>query len=202
MFIALFLYQDLKIMNIRTILKVLLVLFALAFVVFGYGISIMNSEKVTPVKTLNPQSSGPKALIVYQNGLTDFQSKATESFAQNLVSNGWHVKMTTASSQTPTDFKDISLLVLGSPIYGGQASTPLQTYMKRLEPLGGLRVVTLLTGAGAGDKAKEIMTSEITAHGGKEVLSIVLYQWAPNEEQFGSKNSIEIAAKAAQSLTP
>jgi flavorubredoxin len=189
-------------MKILTILNVLLVLFVLAFVAFGYGVSIMNSEKITPIKALNPQSSGPKALIVYQNGLTDFQSKATESFAQSLVSNGWHVEMTTASSQTPTDFKDISLLVLGSPIYGGQTSVPLQTYMKRLGSLGGLRVVTLLTGAGAGDKAKEIMTSEITAHGGKEVLSIVLYQWAPNEVQFGSKNSFEIAAKAAQSLIP
>jgi len=189
-------------MKIRIILKVLLVLFALAFVAFGYGVSIMNSEKVTPVKALNPQSGGPKVLIVYQNGLTDFQSKATESFAQSLVSNGWHVEMTTASSQTSTDFKNVSLLVLGSPIYGGQVSTPLQTYMKRLGPLEGLRVVTLLTGAGAGDKAKEIMTSEINAHGGKEVLSIVLYQWAPNLDQFGSKNSIEIAAKAAQSLTP
>lgn len=79
---------------------------------------------------------------------------------------------------------------------------PLQTYMKRLGSLEGLRVVTLLTGAGTGDKAKESMTSQITSHEGKEVISIVLYQWAPNEEQFGSKNSIEIAAKAAQSLTP
>lgn len=111
-------------MKIRTILKALLILFALAFVAFGYGVSIMNSETVTPIKALNPQSSGPKVLIVYQKGLTDFQSKVTESFAQSLASSGWHVEMTTASSQTSTDFKGISLLVLGSPIYGGQASTP------------------------------------------------------------------------------
>ena len=187
-------------MRIRTFLKALLVVFALAFTAFGYSVIKMNSESVTPVKALNPQSSGAKALIVYQQGLSDFQTKVTESFAQSLVSSGWHVEITTASKQTPADLQGYSLLILGSPIYGGKASTPIQSYIGRLGSLKGLHVVTLLTGAGAGEEAKKVMTSQITEHGGVEVLSIVLYTWAPNEEQYGSKDSVIIAAKAAQSL--
>jgi hypothetical protein len=44
------------------------------------------------------------------------------------------------------------------------------------------------------------MTERINALRGTEVLSLVLFSMAPNEQQYGSTDPFVIAASAAQSI--
>jgi hypothetical protein len=188
--------------NMRLVFKVIIGVFLVLVGTTGYMFWAISAEKTSPVKALNPQSSGPKALVVFYPGVSGFESGVAESFAESLASNGWHVEITTASSQTPTDLTGYSLLVLSSPIYGGQPSIPMQSYMARLSNLGGLKVATVLTGAGAPPEAKAWMTSKVQSMSGDEVLSLVVFSMAPNPQQYGSTDPQGIAAGAAASLIP
>ncbi|MCX6649655.1 MAG: hypothetical protein NTV61_09775 [Candidatus Bathyarchaeota archaeon] len=188
--------------SMRLVFKVLIGVFVVLVGVFGYMSWAMTAENPSPVTAINPQSSGPKALVVSDPGISGFESGVAEAFATGLASHGWHVDVTTASAQTPTDLNGYSLLVLSSPIYAGEPSKPLQSYMTRLGSLGGVRVATVLTGAGATPVADAWMTSKIGSMGGDEVLSLIVFSMAPNAEQYGSTDPQGIAAGAAASLTP
>ncbi len=177
-----------KRIGMRLVFKVLLGLFVIIIGVFGYMFWAMTAENPSPVTAINPQSSMPKALVVSDPGISWFESGVADAFARGLTPN-WHVEVTTASAQTPTDLTGYSLLVLSSPIYGGEPSKPLQSYMARLGSLGGIKVATVLTGAGATPVADAWMTAKIQAMGGAEVLSLVVFSMAPNTEQYGSTDA-------------
>lgn len=72
--------------------------------------------------------------------------------------------------------------------------------MARLSDLGGIKVATVLTGAGAPPEAKAWMTSKVQSMGGNEVLYLVVFSMAPNPEQYGSTGPQEITAGTAASL--
>jgi hypothetical protein len=74
--------------------------------------------------------------------------------------------------------------------------------MTRLGRIDGVKVATVLTGAGAPPEAVAWMTSKIQSMGGDEVLSITVFSMAPNPEQYGSTDPQGIAAGASASLIP
>ncbi|MFH2109770.1 MAG: hypothetical protein ABIJ47_00765 [Candidatus Bathyarchaeota archaeon] len=184
-------------MNVTQIILVIVVILITAT---GTIIWRTSQETTTPLRTLNPQSSGPKTLVVYSPGLSDFHQKTAEAFA-NALTTDWSVDIVTASSQAPTDLTGYTLLVIGGPVYGGQPSKPVQTYMARLGDLKGLRVYTLLTSAGENPQAETTMSSWVTTHGGVEAGTLVLHTQTPNTPIDGATEPTQIAAKAAQSLT-
>jgi len=186
-------------MNVTQILKIILIIAVILFSALGIMIWRTSQETVTSLRTLNPQSSKPAALVVYSPGLSDFHQKIAEAFATALTSN-WTVCVVTASSQAPTDLTGYTLLVIGGPIYGGQPSKPVQDYMTRLGDLKGLRVYTLLTSAGENPQAETMASSWITAHGGVEAGTLILHTMAPNEPIDGATEPTQIAAKSAESL--
>jgi hypothetical protein len=184
---------------LRLIFKILIGAVIVLLAAFGYMFWAITAENPSTVTQLNPQSSLPKALVISDPGITDFESRVASAFAQGLTAN-WHVEVTTASSQTPIDLSSYSLVVLSSPIYGGQPSVPLQSYLTRLGSLEGLRVVSLLTGAGASEEAKAWITTKVQSMGGLEVMSLVLTSMASNPPIHGLTDPIAIATKAAQNL--
>ncbi len=184
----------------RLIFKVAIGAVIVVFAAFGYTFWAITQENPSPITELNPQSSQVKAILIYDPGVSGFESGVANAFAGGLTNN-WHVYVTTATSQTPTDLSGYGLVVLSSPIYGGQPSVPMQGYIGRLMTLQDVKVVSLLTGAGTGDEAKAWMADRIPALGGDEVLSIVLFSMAPNEQQYGSTDPFVIATNAAQSLS-
>ncbi len=184
----------------RRAFKIIIGFFLVLFSVLGYSMWAITAENPSSVTAINPQSSGPKALVVSDPGISGFESGVADAFARGLITNNWHVEVTTASSQTPTDLSGHSLLVLSSPIYGGEPSIPMQSYLTRLESLEGERVAVVLTGAGTGDEALQWMQSKITSMRGDEILSLVVYSMSPNASQFGSSDAQGIAEGAAESL--
>jgi len=186
-------------MDLINIGKALLILIAILGVTIGIIGWKSNSETVTQLKTINPTSSGPRVIVVYSPGISDFHQRMVDSFTSGLVASNWSVDVVTASSQAPIDLTGYSFLVIGGPLYGGRPSKPIQDYMARLTDLKGLRVYTLFTAAGS-SRADPIMTTWITTHGGVEAGKLTLFTMAPNTPVDGSSDPALIASKTAQSI--
>lgn len=185
--------------KLHIILKIILGILVVIGVAAGYVFQKIYAENLSPVTAINPQSSMPKALVIYDPGLSDFQERVTKAFADGLTAK-WHVELTTSSKQTPIDLGSYSLIVLGGPVYGGIPSKPVQDYLDRVGSFESLKVVVLITAAGAGEDAEVWMKEKIEAMGGEVVESIVLSTMTPNEDRYGIKDPIEIAFKEAESI--
>jgi len=183
--------------NIGKVLLIIIVILGVTIGVIGWKI---NLETVTQLKTINPTSSGPRVIVVYSPGISDFHQRMVDSFTSGLVASNWSVDIVTASSQAPIDLTIYSLLVIGGPLYGWKPSKPIQDYMARLTDLRGLRVYTLFTTAGNPRDADQIMTTWIITHGGVEAGKLTLFTMAPNTPVDGTSDPSLIAAKAAQSI--
>jgi hypothetical protein len=183
--------------NIGKVLLIIIVILGITIGVIGWKI---NSETVTQLKTINPTSSGPRVIVVYSPGISDFHQRMVDSFTSGLVASNWSVDIVTASSQAPIDLTGYSLLVIGGPLYGGQPSKPIQDYMARVSDLKGLRVYTLLTTAGNPRDADQIMATWITTHGGVVAGKLTLFTMAPNTPVDGTSDPTQIAVKTAQSI--
>jgi hypothetical protein len=183
--------------NIGKVLLIIIVILCVTIGVIGWKI---NLDTVTQLKTINPTSSGPRVIVVYSPGISDFHQRMMDSFISGLVASNWSVDIVTASSQAPINLTSYSLLVIGGPLYGGQPSKPIQDYMARLTDLKGLRVYTLLTTAGNPRDADQIMTTWIITHGGVEAGKLTLFTMAPNTPVDGTSDPAIIATKTAQSI--
>jgi flavodoxin len=187
-------------MNLLDLGKIIGIIIVIIIIAAGILFWRMTIETATPMRTINPQSSGPRAIVVYSPGISDFSQRMAESFASGLASANWSVDIVTASSQAPSDLTDYSMLVISGPIYMGQPSKPIQNYMTRMSDLKGLRVYVLLTGVGDSTNAENFASNWITPHGGVEAGKLTLYTLAPNTPVDNSSDPPQIATKTAQSI--
>lgn len=108
----------------------------------AYVLLSINKDVVSPIYVIN--ADGIKvALVVYQPGLTSSPKDNAYAFADGLASSGWRVEITTASSQTPSDLSNYSLLVLAFPIYAGGPGAAAVRYVDRLGNLYGMQTVII-----------------------------------------------------------
>jgi hypothetical protein len=155
---------------------------------------------ITQIKNVNPIFNGPKVIVIYSPGISDFHQRMVDAFITGLVASNWSVDTITASSQAPIDLSRYSLLVIGGPLYGGQPSKPIQDYIARLTNLNGLRVYSLLSAAGNPRDAAQLMTNNITAHGGVDTGKLILYTMAPNIPVVGINDPAKIAELTAKGI--
>jgi hypothetical protein len=160
----------------------------------------LDREVVSQVEVRNPEGDAGTALVVYHPGKSDFQEKVTYAFAESLVSNGWRVEITTASSQAPTDLSGYDLLVLGGPTYWFAPNQPVRRYLSRLGDLGGQPTVTIITAMGLGGRSISIMEQDVREANGDLVKSLLLYTMRPNEDLYGINDAVEIATQAAREI--
>ena len=180
-------------MLIVVIVFVIVVASVTGFIFFKF-----NSDYVSGIDVLNEDGS-ETALIIYHPGLSSFMKDVVYAFADGLVENGWRVEITTASSQTPTDLSNYSLLALGSPVYGGTPSPTIERYLERISDLNGIDTVLLVTSAGSDGGAEASMQQTVEEYNGivNEVLS--LFNAAPNE---GDGDPLDIAEQAGREIFP
>ncbi|MBY9013375.1 MAG: hypothetical protein KGD70_13455 [Candidatus Lokiarchaeota archaeon] len=171
---------------ISIIIVVLIVASASIFVLIK-----ANSDFASELKVLNPNGS-QTALVIYHPGLSSFNEDMTFAFGDGLVDNGWRVEITTASDQAPTDLSKYSLLVLGSPVYGGSPSASIKRHVERIGDLGGIESVLVVTSGGINAGAEVAMQQIIEDNNGvvKTVLSL----------QTG--DSLDVAKEAGLEIFP
>ncbi len=180
----------------RIVALVLLSVIIVLGVVSAYALYRIEVDVVSGVTVLNPGGSTGTALLVYHPGLSDFQYKVTLAFAEGLVSNGWRVEMTTASSSAPTNLSRYSLLVVGSPTYAGNPAPPIERYIGRLGNLN--HKPTVIIGTAAGTNPSTIaMKDRVQAANGTIVKTLSLYTQAPN-----NGDPTAIAKQAGEEISP
>jgi len=183
---------------LRRILIGLLIIGILAFGALAWLNWQVQRETVTPLQTLNGQGNAGRALTVLNPGLSPFPERIMTAFDNGLAESGWRIDQTTASSETTTDFGEYDLIVLVSPIYGGQVAAPLQAYIARAGDFGGTQVVAIVTSAG---DPKEPMahTRDLIAGNGGSVAGIFGYAvYQPNDEEgnYAGSNTDRAVAMA------
>ena len=181
-----------KIVLISVIVFVIVVVSVLGFVFFK-----INNDYVSGIEVLNANGS-ETALIIYHPGLSSFMKDVTYAFADGLVENGWRVEITTASSEAPTDLSDYSLLVLGSPVYGGNPSPSIKRHLERIGDLQGIDTVILVT-SGGNSTADETMQQDVEEYNGTVTTVVEVFTQEPNE---GNGNAMDIAKQAGREIFP
>ena len=193
-----------QILPVKHMLRQLLIGALVLVVIVGastwYVVGKAMQEIVTPLKTLNPTSGGPRAIIIYSPGVSDFHQKITDAFASGLIASGWRVDIDTASSQTLTDLTGYNLLVIGGPIRGGLPSKPVMDYIARVSSLNGIHVYTVLTSMGGGPQGEKYVSEWITTHGGVEVGVLSLSTMSKNTPVDGATDAEQIAFNTAQKI--
>ena len=149
----------------------------------------------------------PLALIVFHPGLSDFPDSVVRAFAGGLAARGWHVRLVTATDDAPADLSSFGLVTLAGPVYWWAPATPLMRYVRRLRDLHGMPVVTVLTGAGQGERALERLRRAVERAHGRVVRSLVVYTMKPNDERlYGTvpnrKIALDLARAAGAAIAP
>jgi len=162
-----------------------------------------SQEVPSEVETLNPAGERGTALVVYHPGRRGFFHSVIDAFARGLVSKGWRVEITTASSQTPTDVASYDVLVFGGPTYMWAPARPIKRYVGRLGDLQGKPTVVVITGFGSTDRSSSIMENLVREANGKLVSSLSFFKLRPNDEEDPRPNeevALEMARRAGQEV--
>jgi hypothetical protein len=162
----------------------------------------LNKAVASGIRVVNSEGGAGTALVVYHPGRFGFGQRVLTAFVQGLVSNGWRVEVTTASTQSPTDLESYDLLVVSGPTYGFTPSRPILSYLTRLGDVGGKPVVAILTALGAGERSNAILLKAVQEANGELVTSLLLYTVRPNEDLHGINDAAEIATSAAKEIRP
>jgi flavodoxin len=140
----------------------------------GVGFSIMKHQYGERLEVLRSASDNPvKALVVYQPSMTSASSDVAHAIAKGLNDAGCEVTLNTPGEHLSADISGYSIVVFGSPNYGGSPGEPLLDYMKRIEGLTGKKVLLFST-SGSSEGRLEFDKMELLLHGMKPYKTIKL----------------------------
>jgi hypothetical protein len=167
----------------------------------------LNKAVVQPVEVENPDGEAGTALVVDHPGRGTFHVQVISGYVEGLVASGWRVERTTASRRAPADLSAYDLLVVGSPTYWFAPSRPVWLYLSRIGDLHGQRVVTIVTGMGAGARASKALAGWVRAVKGDLVAALLYYWMRPNDDDNYANTAqnkvlaVALATAAAQNLS-
>jgi flavodoxin len=150
----------------KTFLIILAIVGGLAlvfFIVISILMRLPGKIYDCPREVLAAQGGdAPKALVVYQPSLSKASDQVAHAIAEGLNDSGYVVTLECPSPGLSMDISAYSILVFGSPVYGGQPATTLTDYMQRIPDFSQARVILFATGGAAAvgpefDKMKEIL---------------------------------------------
>ena len=99
---------------------------------------------------LESKSKNPdKALVVYQPSITSASSDVAHSIAKGLNDADYEVTLNTPGKHLSSDISSYSVIVFGSPNYGGSPGEQLLIYMKRIEDFNDKRILLFSTSGSA-----------------------------------------------------
>jgi flavorubredoxin len=163
----------------------------------------ISQEVPSEVGTLDPEGERGTALVVYHPGRRGFLQSVIDAFGQGLVSKGWRVEITTASSQAPTVLGGYDFLAFGGPTYMWSPARPIKRYVGRLGDLQGKPTVIIITGFGSTDRSSSIMENSVREANGRLVSSLSFFKLRPNDEEDPRPNeevALEMATRAGQEV--
>lgn len=149
------------------------------------GFSIMKHEYGDRREVLKAASGNPeKALVVYQPSVTSASSDVAHAIAKGLNDGGYEDTLNTPGKHLSADISGYSVLVFGSPNYGGSPGGPLLDYMKQIRDFNGKRVLLFST-SGSAQGRLEFDKLEALLHGIKpyETMKLAAGETEKNKEK-------------------
>jgi flavodoxin len=122
-------------MNI--ILKIAIIAIAIIVILLVSAVAAITldaaSITATGSQTLNPNGTQVgRALVVYNPGFSGAAKNAAEKIAGGLQSKGYSVDLAGVKSKTAEKASDYDIVVVGGPMYWGQATSSVEGYLKTL----------------------------------------------------------------------
>ena len=128
--------------------KIVLSVFFALVIVAAVGLSVtfldVAAYTATATQTLNSTSSDAqgkaqgKALVVYDPGLTGASKDFADKVAVDLQTKGFTVNLEGIKSASATaNLNQYSIIVVGGPVYGGDAAASVRSYLSNLKPAAG-----------------------------------------------------------------
>jgi flavodoxin len=135
----------------------------IAFGAMGFVTYDVMSYTATDSQTLSPTGTAVgKALVVYDPGLSGQAENAAGEIAKNLQGKGYTVDLVGISNENAKNTSQYNIIVVGGPIYAGNASKSVQSYLINLNPPENAKVAVFATGQDADIlNNKELLLKEV-----------------------------------------
>lgn len=166
-----------------------IVLLVVGSIIFMVGsISFVNKPKSSNEKVLRGKDkSSKKALIIFQPSLTNVTSIMANSIAKGLNDEGYEVTLNYPGKHLSTDVAQYSLVIFGSPTFGGKPLSIVTDYMSKVKDISSKKVILFSTGANASNK-EELEVMEKSLKGIKAYKKIKFISGSKKESESKAYN--------------
>ncbi|MGA9140722.1 MAG: flavodoxin domain-containing protein [Methanocella sp.] len=139
-------------MKIPKIIKAAGILAIVAIVAMIAFLTILSADLLSSFATgserLAPDGiPAGKALVVYNPGLSGAPKDAATQIAADLQSAGYEVVLAGIGSAAAANLSCYDVIVAGGPVYGGKASSSVQSYLKTMYPPTDAKIGAFATGS-------------------------------------------------------
>ncbi|MGZ7210560.1 MAG: flavodoxin family protein [Methanobacterium sp.] len=180
-------------MDTKKILKYtglgILLLIIIAVVAAGFVFFDVMSYSATASEKLNPSGSEVgKALVVYDPGISGASKNVASEIAQNLQAKGYAVDLAGISSTTAKNTSGYNVIVVGGPVYAGNASTSIKSYLNTLKVDNDAKIGVFATGSDADVlKNRDLLFKEVAPLPQNDTLKIVTVTKVINANETNQK---------------
>ena len=120
--------------------KIILTVFLALVIIAAVGLSVIFLDVAAYTATGTQTLTGPagvyaKALVVYDPGLTGAPKDFADKVAADMQTHGFTVNLAGIKSSTATaNLNQYSIIVVGGPVYSGNAAASVRSYLSNLKP--------------------------------------------------------------------
>lgn len=175
----------LKLTGLGAIIVILAIFGVMGFVMYDF-----MSYTATDSQNLSPTvSEVGKALVVYDPGISGQGKDAAEVIAKNLQEKGYFITLAGISSEKAKNMAEYNIIVIGGPIYAGNASKSVQSYLSTLKPDNGAKIAVFAVGEDADIlNNPEMLKKEVAPLPEGSSLQIVAVTKFIQNEDFNKKS--------------
>jgi flavodoxin len=152
----------LKFAGLGIILIVLIAVVSMGFVFYDVmSYTATGSEKLSPAG-----AEVGKALVVYDPGISGTSKNVASEIAKSLQAKGYAVDLAGISSTVAKNTSGYDVIVVGGPIYAGNASASVKSYLIGLKPDNNTKIGVFATGSDADIlKNQTLLIKEVAPEG-------------------------------------
>ncbi|MBP2045727.1 flavodoxin family protein [Methanobacterium aggregans] len=174
------------------ILKIIGIVLAIIMVAAA-GVWLFSLSGSYAAETLKPDGAVTgKALIVYDPGLSGNTKNVASSMANDLKAKGYEVVLAGPKSSDASKLSGYSILMVGSPTYGGKPSGTINSYLEGLNLPENITVGVYSTGGTDNNDSNQFMADILKKSSVRVEVS----------EKFGSSaDKVEYSNFVSQILT-
>lgn len=129
----------------KIILIILVICFISSFLFIKWSVDGNTKVYTGNEKILASKASTKKALIIYQPSRTSLTSNMANTIGERLNKFGYEVTINNPSEKISSDIDKYEVVVFGTPIYAGQSSPVLESYIKKIKNFSGKRILIFAT---------------------------------------------------------